>query len=58
MKVYNIRCECYDEAYHDTLDRLIDGPYSTREEAVKHCPRGGSSMGSSYNYYIEEKEME
>ena len=57
MKVYNIMCDCYDEVYHDHLYRYVSGPYATKEAAQRKMGENGSSMGSSYNYYIEEVEL-
>mgnify|MGYP006908861409 CR=1 FL=1 len=57
MKVYNVMCEEYDEAYHDYLDRYVSGPYSTYEKAQANCPLNCSSMGTSYKYYINEVEV-
>lgn len=57
MKVYNIMCESYDEVYHDRLYSFVSGPYATKESAMKEMPSGGSSMGTSYTYYIKEVEL-
>lgn len=50
-------CDCYDEAYHDHLYKYVSGPYATKEAAQREMGENGSSMGSSYNYYIEEVEL-
>ena len=50
-------CESYDEAYHDRLYSFVSGPYATKESAMKEMPSGGSSMGTSYTYYIKEVEL-
>ena len=57
MKVYNIYCESYDEAYHDSIIRLVDGPYEKYDDAVKNLPAKVSTMGSTYSYYIKEVEL-